>query len=122
MTGTRAGLTSLLLLPLLLVIAASSAAAQAASSGGADGGAPPNILLLIADDLGVDLVGASDLIGHPAGLPIATVAFAAQARAEEKRVRFVPISRGEERPAADRTANRPGGRLLASREIYALYL
>lgn len=74
MTGSRAGRTSLLLLPLVLLLVASSSAAQSASdeqSGapGGDGGAPPNILLLIADDLGVDLIGAYGEHPVPAKTP-----------------------------------------------------
>ena len=58
------------------------------------------------------LWAASDLIGFPAAVPIATMAFAAQARLEAAdRVGFAPIGRSA--PAAE-------GRPLAAREVYAL--
>ena len=60
------------------------------------------------------LAGASDLIGFPAAVPIATLAFSAEARLEaEERVRLIPIGRTTPGPAAD-------GRHLAARAVYAL--
>ncbi len=60
------------------------------------------------------LSGASDLIGFPPATPIATVAFAAEARLEaEGRVTLIPIGRTTPGPAAE-------GRPLAARAVYAL--
>ena len=60
------------------------------------------------------LAGASDLIGFPAAMPIATMAFAAEARLEaEGRVTLIPIGRTTPGPAAE-------GRPLAARAVYAL--
>ncbi len=60
------------------------------------------------------LAGASDLIGFPAAVPIATVAFAAEARLEaEGQVTLIPIGRTTAGPAAE-------GRPLAARAVYAL--
>ena len=60
------------------------------------------------------LSGASDLIGFPAATPIATVAFAAEARLEtERRVTLIPIGRTTPGAAAE-------GRPLAARAVYAL--
>ncbi len=60
------------------------------------------------------LSGASDLIGFPPATPIATMAFAAEARLEaEGRVTLVPIGRTTAGPAAE-------GRPLAARAVYAL--
>ena len=60
------------------------------------------------------LSGASDLIGFPPAAPIATMAFAAQARlAAEGQVALIPIGRTTPGPAAE-------GRPLAARAVYAL--
>ena len=60
------------------------------------------------------LSGASDLIGFPPATPIATVAFAAEARLEaEGRVTLIPIGRTTPGPASE-------GRHLAARAVYAL--
>ena len=66
----------------------------------------------VSDALISRLPGASDLIGFPPAIPLATMAFAAQARLEAgDRVGFAPI--GRTAPAAE-------GRPLAAREVYAL--
>jgi CRP-like cAMP-binding protein len=60
------------------------------------------------------LSGASDLIGFPQAAPIATMAFAAEARLEaERRVTLIPIGRSSQGPPAE-------GRPLAARAVYAL--
>ncbi len=60
------------------------------------------------------LSAASDLIGFPAGVPIATMAFATQARLEAAdRITLVPIGRTAPAPASS-------GRALATREAYAM--
>ena len=60
------------------------------------------------------LSGASDLIGFPSAIPIATMAFAAEARLEaEGHVALIPIGRTAAGPAAE-------GRPLAARAVYAL--
>ncbi len=60
------------------------------------------------------LAGASDLIGFPPVTPIATMAFAAEARLEaDGRVTLVPIGRATPGPVAE-------GRPLAARAVYAL--
>ncbi len=60
------------------------------------------------------LAGASDLIGFPAAVPIATMAFAAETRLEaEGRVTLVPIGRTTPGAATE-------GRHLAARAVYAL--
>ncbi len=60
------------------------------------------------------LSGASDLIGFPPATPIATMAFAAEARlAAERRVTLIPIGRTTPGPAAE-------GRPLAARAVYTL--
>jgi len=60
------------------------------------------------------LAGASDLIGFPAAMPIATQAFAAEARlAVQRRVTLIPIGRTMPGPPAE-------GRHLAARAVYAL--
>ncbi len=66
-------------------------------------------------DTGVaHLQGASDLIGFPPATPIATMAFAAEARLEaEGRVTLIPIGRTTPGPATE-------GRHLAARAVYAL--
>ena len=74
----------------------------------------------VSDMLISRLAGASDMVGLPASMPIATMTFAARARAEPlDRVRFVPIGR-----TAAASGTSPGGdgdgRPLASREVYAL--
>ena len=71
----------------------------------------------VSDTLIARLSGASDMVGLPASTPIATLTFAARARAEPlDRVRS---SRSDEPPRGAGTTG-GDGRPLASREVYAV--
>jgi hypothetical protein len=63
------------------------------------------------------LTGASDMIGLPASVAIATLTFAARARAEPgNRAGFIPIGR----TASAATDKSGDGRPLPSRDVYAM--
>jgi CRP-like cAMP-binding protein len=65
------------------------------------------------------LSGASDLVGLPASTAIASLTFAARARAEPGHaVRFVPI--GRTAPTGQDKGSQPDGRPLPARDVYAI--
>lgn len=69
----------------------------------------------VSDGLVSRLAGASDMVGLPSGVPIATHVFAARAKAEPgSSATFIPIGRTAQ------TDRRSDGRPLPSREVYAV--